>query len=244
MILPQMEQSALYEQYTMEIPARDPINHPMTSTALPAMTCPSAPETRVVVNPNGTVGSFAKITYGLNAGTDESNDGHDWDDDRERGVATSAIPRGARMADLVDGTTQTLLLSEIFVADSNQDTRGAWAMATSCMVGGRGGRHGSMDPTGLQNRIITPNKNPDQFGGQFRDNVAHCDNGIRGQGRCNDRGGGGDNGKDVINGARSWHRGGVHVALCDGSVQFYTDSVDVVVWYALLTAANGENPPQ
>jgi prepilin-type N-terminal cleavage/methylation domain-containing protein/prepilin-type processing-associated H-X9-DG protein len=40
--------------------------------------------------------------------------------------------------------------------------------------------------------------------------------------------------------ARSFHPGGVHVALADGSVRFVTDSVDLVAWRALGTMANGE----
>ena len=35
--------------------------------------------------------------------------------------------------------------------------------------------------------------------------------------------------------ARSWHVGGVGVGLCDGSVQFVADSIDVEVWRALFS---------
>jgi hypothetical protein len=88
--------------------------------------------------------------------------------------------------------------------------------------------------------LITPNKNPDVYGSQFRDMVAHCDNGLTGQGRCEDRGGGGDNGKDVANGARSWHPGGVNAALGDGSGRFIADTINARVWYGLLTSLNRE----
>ena len=40
--------------------------------------------------------------------------------------------------------------------------------------------------------------------------------------------------------ARSYHTGGVSVGLADGSVRFTTDSVDLVVWRAVGTQANGE----
>lgn len=40
--------------------------------------------------------------------------------------------------------------------------------------------------------------------------------------------------------ARSYHTGGVSVGLADGSVRFTTDSVDLVVWRAVETQANGE----
>jgi prepilin-type N-terminal cleavage/methylation domain-containing protein len=40
--------------------------------------------------------------------------------------------------------------------------------------------------------------------------------------------------------ARSMHVGGVHLLLCDGAVRFVSDNVDVNVWRALATRANGE----
>ena len=41
-------------------------------------------------------------------------------------------------------------------------------------------------------------------------------------------------------GARSNHPGGVHVALCDGSVRFVTESVDLTIWRAVGTRNGSE----
>jgi prepilin-type N-terminal cleavage/methylation domain-containing protein/prepilin-type processing-associated H-X9-DG protein len=40
--------------------------------------------------------------------------------------------------------------------------------------------------------------------------------------------------------ARSWHPGGVNLALCDGSVRFVLDSIDLVLWRGLSTRAGRE----
>jgi prepilin-type N-terminal cleavage/methylation domain-containing protein len=40
--------------------------------------------------------------------------------------------------------------------------------------------------------------------------------------------------------ARSFHPGGVHVALADGSTKFFSDSVDLIAWRAFGTMGNGE----
>jgi prepilin-type processing-associated H-X9-DG protein len=41
--------------------------------------------------------------------------------------------------------------------------------------------------------------------------------------------------------ARSAHKGGVHVTLCDGSVRFVSDSVSLPVWRAVATRAGSES---
>lgn len=40
--------------------------------------------------------------------------------------------------------------------------------------------------------------------------------------------------------ARSWHVGGVHGLLCDGSVRFLSNSVDLTIWRGLATRSGGE----
>ena len=41
--------------------------------------------------------------------------------------------------------------------------------------------------------------------------------------------------------ARSFHPGGVNLALCDGSVTFVGDAIDLVLWRA-LASHDGEEP--
>jgi prepilin-type processing-associated H-X9-DG protein len=40
--------------------------------------------------------------------------------------------------------------------------------------------------------------------------------------------------------ARSEHPGGVNVAMCDGSVRFVSENVNLEIWRALGTRAGGE----
>jgi prepilin-type processing-associated H-X9-DG protein len=40
--------------------------------------------------------------------------------------------------------------------------------------------------------------------------------------------------------SRSRHQGGVHVVMCDGSVHFVSDSVDLLVWRAMSSRGGGE----
>ena len=41
-------------------------------------------------------------------------------------------------------------------------------------------------------------------------------------------------------GSRSRHPGGVHALLCDGSVHFVSDEIDLAIWRAMATIGNGE----
>jgi prepilin-type processing-associated H-X9-DG protein len=46
--------------------------------------------------------------------------------------------------------------------------------------------------------------------------------------------------KLMYTGVRSRHSGGVNASRCDGSVAFYSDSIDPFVWNALCSAAGDE----
>jgi prepilin-type N-terminal cleavage/methylation domain-containing protein len=66
---------------------------------------------------------------------------------------------------------------------------------------------------------------------------------------CAAGGGGGDGDADDVNdstplpqyfAARSKHQGGVNASCCDGSVHFVADSIDILVWRAVCSAAGSE----
>lgn len=56
---------------------------------------------------------------------------------------------------------------------------------------------------------------------------------------CSACGPGCTDGGDAIHAARSFHSGGVHVAMGDGTVRFVSDNIDISVWKAIGTR-NGE----
>jgi len=44
----------------------------------------------------------------------------------------------------------------------------------------------------------------------------------------------------IMTTAKSSHSGGVNLALCDASVRFVADAVDLAVWQAIGTRSGGE----
>ncbi|MEA1952718.1 MAG: DUF1559 domain-containing protein [Planctomycetota bacterium] len=134
--------------------------------------------------------------------------------------AVFAINRGAKIAEIVDGTSCTLCLAE-YLTGVPEDTRGL------CLT----------NRAGCQYLYVanTPNtKAPDnlldhgEFCGNYRVNFPEknlpC---VPGPTDAN----------SVA--SRSRHPGGVHGLLCDGSTHFFSDNIDVVLWRSLGWMSDG-----
>src|SRR5262249_23075011 len=118
-----------------------------------------------------------------------------------------------RFTDIIDGSSNTLLLSELLLSPdtTGHDVRGRmWNNARAGAV--------IFSTLGLPNTTT-----PDRLNHCQSTTDAPCDTGS-------------DN---MILYARSKHYGGVNVALADGSVRFVTKTVDLAVWQAAGTR-NGE----
>ncbi len=153
-------------------------------------------------------------------------------EDPFRGVSKGpvmAINYGARMTEIIDGTSVTFMVHEVRVGINSMDRRGTWALgfAGASMVNG-----------GQQNNP-TPNNRRDDA-----DEIEGCSNfwypGIGtkdGMGCINEPGVGSEGAT-----ARSRHRGGVNACFADGHVQFIKDSISRYTWVLLQSTNDGEVP--
>ena len=142
-----------------------------------------------------------------------------------------ALGHGTKFQQIVDGTSNTLMLSEVVAVDSSTDGRGGWALQSM----GSSNFSAKWEPN-AQGTGIDPET---QQSASKADQIAMCDKVNIPEGdplrctmnRAND---------DVWAAARSRHGGGVNAAMCDASVRFVTDEIDLRTWRALATRDGGE----
>jgi hypothetical protein len=152
--------------------------------------------------------------------------------------------KGTKVRNIKDGTSYSIILSEVLSVDDSEgfenryskDIRGVWA---SPSMGASTYTHGHpKSPTDHVTRIPLPPNSSGTMDAQ-RDNINSCARsipddsplvcvGVPPQG--NDAG-------NTWAAARSSHPGGVIAGRADGSVGFYPDGTDGMVWYALGTRA-------
>jgi len=125
----------------------------------------------------------------------------------------------ASIASVTDGLSNTLMASELRIANpqNDSDLRGFtwWGPSTSF------------------NTIISPNSTfPDAMGnGGCAVQNPPCNGGYMPTGATN---------TVVYFGARSYHPGGVNAAMCDGSVRFVKNTINILTWMAAGTTQGGE----
>jgi hypothetical protein len=243
-LLPQIEQVAMYDAIiaciTNEPSACDDCEHTVMNVGrgVPvSYTCPSAEDTRKLVS-DYTLESLAKGNYAANFGNDtymsylDNNKAgafgvvmvQGWEGVTQseghasmKGVWKAGNGQGTSIGDIKDGTSNTVLASEVVAYESSVDIRGAW-VANS-----------------IGSSTYTHRNGPNST---VNDHIAICDESIPAGNllKCTENRSDGN----VWASARSRHGGGVVAARCDGSVTFYSDSIDLILWRALATRAGAE----
>jgi prepilin-type processing-associated H-X9-DG protein len=140
---------------------------------------------------------------------------------------------GAALPDVVDGTSNTIMVAELRAGISPLDPRGVWAL---------GFPSSSIVNASRDNTNPTPNNYLGTSG--QGDEIALCQK-VSNAFWTPDLGpafgmGCTGNGKEMTSGqSRSLHSGGVNTAFADGSVHFVKNSIDQATWCLLLSKADG-----
>ncbi len=265
MVLPFVEQQALYDAFDLSLPINHADNELPRSTQLPVMMCPSDPNNRTLYS--GQPGSsqtsnhgpnWGRGNYGANGALGFQSDAihcNDygfggvgcaarltaWPDRRVRGVMGANA--SSTVGEIRDGTSNTILLLELRAGVVAHDVRGTWAMSgagpSACWAHGYGG-----DVAGPNS--ILPNSDDtagcrevyDAVGEEFL---------LRERMTCFQ---GTSTHPNRQAGPRSAHPGGVFTCFADGSVHWIRDSIETSrsisyasVWDRLNLSASGEPIP-
>lgn len=229
MALPFIEQATLHAQYDFRLTrARDGVNAQVVTVEVPVFRCPSDRMNPPKWDNSGVL--FARGNYGCNGGAGNIFSRSNFDTrEFERGPFHAGRHYGANFSDMRDGTSNTVLVAEILSGPRSGDVRGAWAYPSGAYICGGNPHYASP-------RIQIP-PNGIALDDTQCDRPAFCsaDNTDR-QLRCL------SGGSRSFQTARSFHPGGVQVAMGDGSVRFVRDTITLQAWLQLLAMADGNTP--
>lgn len=139
--------------------------------------------------------------------------------------ATGAVFRAntaARIRDIFDGTSNTMLMGEILTGQESDLRGSAW---------------GDQPGGGVLQAELSPNTSaPDRLYGC----CGWCVNAPDLNLPCVDASTAGNSTSDNTAAARSRHEGGVHVLMGDGAVRFISENIDLGIYRGLATIANSE----
>jgi prepilin-type N-terminal cleavage/methylation domain-containing protein len=243
LILPFIEQQALYDSFNHAVPISDASNRTQRGTQLSFMLCPSDTGRNVPFSRSGEGDNWARGNYGANGSIEQLyNSGlngprsSEWVKGYKRGVM--GCNASVSIDEIKDGTSNTILLGELRIGLFAGDRRGTWAMGAS----GASSLWGTSSTDDFGPNCCNTAADDLAEGDELRAAV--------GTDVCN---------RECMNvctcpnwqaTARSRHVGGVFVCLCDGSVRFIGDYIekasswtitlnDFHVWERLSASADG-----
>lgn len=226
MILPFIDQAPLYNTYVQENPTHtNTFSLGNKNTAIPALVCPSNPRSFV----GGNLGF--RGNYGGNGGSVGGSGTGSFASTSGNGIFFRYSSVGMR--DVVDGTSNTLLLAEGVARPDGTNAGTAWGEVGSYWGGGTSSHHGTAFNAAQPPNARTPDCN--YTCANYEIHHAPCAGYYTSPAplvTCSS--------SDLGTYARSYHTGGVHVAMADGSVRFVSENISRVTWQNLATRAGGE----
>jgi len=247
--LPFMENQPLFDAFDLEKPISHTNNARARKIEIPTLLCPTDGLNRRMFN--GTAGTnsaglgdqWARGNYAASAGLFKMEGdiadkfSNTWfTSPRTRGIMAANHSIG--MAEIRDGSTNTILVAEIRSGYTEYDTRGTWAMAGAgaSTLYDCGTLNGGYDagPNAISTDTTT---GPDQIRNCSQLLAAFTINGLDANKM------GCATGPNARQTARSMHVGGVHVGLADGTTHWINDNIDSNIWNNLICSADGNTIP-
>jgi prepilin-type N-terminal cleavage/methylation domain-containing protein/prepilin-type processing-associated H-X9-DG protein len=230
-VLPYLELGNVFSRFDPQMPVWDPANWPAHNSEISAYLCPSdSAAGRRFDFGRGPV-SYGNYAYAVSVDGYHNAQGAPCTFGNAVGAPKRRpaiyVSSNTTFAQIIDGTSNTIVFSEMIAAAGSSglnppvnpqvDVRADWSDSFGCSFSG----------------LLSPNASE---GDECMSN-------------CTDDPANGTPAKlpyakpywgHWANAARSRHPGGVNVCMVDGSVHFVTNSIDINLWRALISADGGE----
>ncbi|MCI0459935.1 MAG: DUF1559 domain-containing protein [Gemmataceae bacterium] len=224
-----IEQTAVAGRYNLNQGYGSAQNRPLITYRFPIFDCPS--DTAQTLGHPST--KDLKANYGVNWGSwnfrqqgGPTNGVFPLNYGHQKGRAPFYIDFGAKLTDMTDGTSTTLCWSEVLQTPWTQLPGQAWP--------DRRGRIWNDDTFCYQISMRWPPNSP-------KGDYGYCDpNDLRYPCDPLSKGLSAAAAPEASMGARSRHAGGVNASLCDGSVRFVSNNINLATWVALSSMAGGD----
>jgi prepilin-type N-terminal cleavage/methylation domain-containing protein/prepilin-type processing-associated H-X9-DG protein len=210
-ILPYIEQGTLFNAYNMLLQFETVQNQTVRGVVIATYNCPSdQPQVFFKTSTDYDVKGSYGVNWGQNTFFTPIQKGPYW------------LAYGAAIAEIIDGTSNTLHMMEIRQTPSPSTT-----------LLDRRGRIWNDDSACYQvTTLLTPNSSAPDYSACINNPVPNtpCING-------------GTSGTVTLGyymASRSLHPGGVNASMCDGSVRFIKNSINLLTWRALSSEAGNE----
>ena len=245
--LPFLEQGNLFNSANLTLWKEDPTNTTTIGQNVAVFLCPSEPRPQVSSHDYGLSGV---TSYGVNQGDWFVWGGFAGPQNRN----AFGMNRARRVAEFVDGTSQTALVAEVKVRQPSSNCR---TVPLSTIKDPANVPGPTADPYAVAPDYATCPLYPDEFHTEWSDGNVHSAGfttawppnravtGNTSQNRGLDLDLNGFN--EELGGptfaaitSRSYHPGGVNALMADGSVRFVKGTVNGLTWRALGTVGGGE----
>lgn len=224
-ILPFIEQNALYETLDFNGRANDGKNRLYRTTPIDVYSCPSETVTLGESNSGNNHWSHQRYSYAVCVGNSNYNqaDVNNWDGLWTYKSGGTAFKMGDHiygLKDVTDGTSNTVMVSEVPMNTNDQGWQGMYAVGVYASGAGFTG-------------YLGPNTRASVDGGRRCWNTNDYIQKIP----CHNAG---DNWRSATFAAFSMHPGGVNACNYDASVSFVPETIDIWTWRARTSPQGGE----
>jgi len=220
-LYPFIEQQAAYDMVDFTYRWHDAVHDPPPTgngvrlIEVPGLQCPSDKESIWTGNGDHSIRGNYGVNWGRGTFADQNGDGTNDPKPGGSGAPPFGKSYGAKFANILDGTNNTLALMEMVKPVEGSTDFRAWIW------------NDEPDCYPLMTKLSPNSSSPDLL--QY-----NCDNQPLLNLPCTDI----NNANNATVASRSMHPGGVQVTLCDGSVRFVSEDINLVLW-GDLSSQNG-----